>query len=107
MWKVHRWRLSCFLLILGDTEDQNGVSAELYGEWPLHTWVNSPYFRWLRVTFGRILAKAPVEYPEPVEDEASNEELLHQSEDYTSALSYPPPPRKVVLSVLGQTKILI
>jgi hypothetical protein len=31
-WRVHRWRLACFLLVLGDTEDRNDVSGQLYGE---------------------------------------------------------------------------
>ena len=26
VWRVHRWKLACFLLVLGDTEDYNDVS---------------------------------------------------------------------------------
>jgi len=26
-WRVHRWRLACFSLVLGDTKDQNNVSG--------------------------------------------------------------------------------
>jgi len=36
-WRVHGWRLACFLLVLGDTEDRNDVSGQWYGEWPLDT----------------------------------------------------------------------
>ena len=43
-WRVHRWRLACFSLVLGDTEDWNDVSGPWYNEWPLDTWVDSPIF---------------------------------------------------------------
>jgi len=26
-WRVHRWRLACFSLVLGDSEDRNNVSG--------------------------------------------------------------------------------
>ena len=29
VWRVHRWRLACFSLVLGDTEDRNDV----LGQW--------------------------------------------------------------------------
>ena len=44
-WRVHRWQLACFSLVLGDTEDRNDVSGQWYNEWPLDTWVDSPIFR--------------------------------------------------------------
>jgi len=43
-WRVHRWRLACFSLELGDTEDRNDISGQLYNEWPPDTWVDSPIF---------------------------------------------------------------
>jgi hypothetical protein len=58
-WRVHRWRLSCFSLVLGDTEDRNDVSGQWYNECPLDTWVDSPIFRWLRDTFLPMLVKEP------------------------------------------------
>jgi hypothetical protein len=30
VWRVHRWRLGCFSLVLGDTEDRNDVSGQSY-----------------------------------------------------------------------------
>jgi len=62
-WRVHRWRLACFSLVLGDTEDRNDISGQWYNEWPLDTWVDSPIFRWLRDTFLQMLVNAAVEYP--------------------------------------------
>ena len=44
-WRVHRWWLPCFSLVLGDTENCNDVSLQLHNEWPLHTWVESLIFR--------------------------------------------------------------
>jgi hypothetical protein len=97
-WRVHRWRLACFSLVLGDTEDRNDVSGQWYNDWPLDTWVDSPIFRWLRDTFLPMLVNEPAEYPEPDEDEASNEALLHEPESNQSALPRaPPPPQKAVL----------
>jgi len=43
-WKVYRWRLACFSLVLGDTKDRDDVSGQLYNEWPLDTWVDSLIF---------------------------------------------------------------
>jgi len=96
-WRVHRWRLECFSLVLGVTEDRNDVSGQWYNEWPLDTWVDSPIFLWLRDTFLPMLVKEPAEYPEPDEDEASNEALLHEPESNQCALPSAPPPRKAVL----------
>jgi hypothetical protein len=36
-WRVHRWRLACFAVVLGDTEHRNDVSGKWYREWPLDT----------------------------------------------------------------------
>jgi len=44
MWRVHRWQLSCFSLVLGDTKDWNDVSGQWSDEWPLNTRVNTPIF---------------------------------------------------------------
>ena len=43
-WRVHRWRLACFSLVLGDTEDCSDISGQWYDEWPLNTWVDTPIF---------------------------------------------------------------
>jgi len=43
-WRVHRWRLSGFSMVLEDTKDQNDVSGQWYDEWPHNTWVDSPIF---------------------------------------------------------------
>jgi len=97
-WRVHRWRLACFSLVLGDTEDRNDVSGQWYDKWPLDTWVDSPIFRWLRDTFLPMLVNESAEYPEPDEDEALNEALLHEPESLKSTLPCaPPPPQKAVL----------
>jgi len=96
-WRVHRWRLGCFSLVLGDTKDWNDVSGQWYNHWPLVTWVDSPIFRWLRGTFLPKLATAAVEYPKPDEDKASNEALLHEPGSNWSALPHGPPPQKAML----------
>jgi hypothetical protein len=97
-WRVHRWRLACFSLLLGDTEDRNNVSGQWYDKWPLDTWVDSPIFRWLRDTFLLMLVNESAEYPEPDKDEASNEVLLHKPESLQSTLPHAPPsPQKAVL----------
>jgi len=97
-WRVHRWGLACFSLVLGDTEDRNDVSRQWYNDWPLDTWVDSPIFRWLRDIFLPMLVNEQGEYPEPDEDEASNEALRHEPESNQSALPRgPPPPQKAVL----------
>jgi len=46
-WRVHRWWLACYSVVLGDTEDRNDISGQWYNKWPLDTWVDSPIFRWL------------------------------------------------------------
>ena len=96
-WRVHRWRLPCFSLVLGDTEDWNDVSGQWYNELPLDTWVDSPIFRWLRDTFLSMVVKEPAEYPEPDEVEALNEALLQEPESNTCALPSAPPPQQAVL----------
>ena len=45
-----------------------------------------------------MLVKDPAEYPEPDEDEASNEALLHRPESLKSTLPHAPPrPQKALL----------
>jgi len=44
-----------------------------------------------------MLVNAAAEYPEPDEDEASNEALLHQPESNSRALPCAPPPQKAML----------
>jgi len=94
---VYAWRLACFSLVLGDTEDRNDVSEQSYNEWPLDTWVDSPIFRMLKDTFLKMLVKETAEYPMPDEDEESNEALLHEPECNKSALRRASPPQKAVL----------
>ena len=47
-WRVHRWWLARFSLVLGDTEDLDDVSEHCLNEWPLDTWEDSPIFKSLR-----------------------------------------------------------
>ena len=96
-WRVHRWWLAWFSLVLGDTEDWNYVSRQWYNEWPIHTSVDSPIFRWLRDTVLPMLVDASVQNPEPDQTEASNEALLHIPGSNQCALPFAPPPQKVVL----------
>jgi hypothetical protein len=95
-WRVHRWRLACFSLVLGDTEDRNDVSGQWHIKWPLDTWVESPIFQWLRETFLPMLVMEPAGYPEPDQDDASRETLL-PAEGNENALPSAPPPQQVVL----------
>jgi len=96
-WRVHRWRLTCFSLVLADTKDCNDVSGQWYNEWPLNPWVDSLIFRWLRGTFLPMVVNEPAEYPEPDEDEASNEVLPYEPKRIKCTLPSAPSPRKVVL----------
>jgi len=75
-WRVHRWWLACFLLVLGDTEDRNNVSGQWYDAWALDTLLDSPKFRWLRVTFLPMLVNKHAEYPEPDKDDPLRQALL-------------------------------
>jgi len=107
-WRVHRWWLACFSLVLGDREDRNDVSGQWYDEWPLDTWVDSPIFCWLRETFLPMLVNEPAEYPEPDQDDESREALLLEQDRYENALPGAPPPQKAVLFCLlpGQVRHL-
>ena len=58
-WRVHRWQLPSFSIVLGDTEDLNDVSGQWHDEWPLDTWVESLNFQWLRETLLLLLIKEP------------------------------------------------
>ena len=49
-WRVHRWRLGCFSLVLGETGDRNEISGQWYNECQHDTWVDLPMFGWLRET---------------------------------------------------------
>jgi len=108
VWRVHRWRLGCFSLVLGDTEDRNDISGQWYTEWPLNTRVDSPIFRWLRDTYLPMLVNAAAEYPELDKDEASNEVLLHNPRSNSPALTCAPPSQKAVqfCPLLGQVRHL-
>jgi len=106
-WRVHRWRLACFSLVLGDTEDRKDVSGQWHDEWPLDTWVESPIFRWLRVTFLPMLDKERAEYPEPDQDDASRETLLPEARNENAPPSAPPPQKAVLFCPLpGQVRHL-
>jgi len=99
-WRVHRWRLACFTLVLGGTEDRNDVSGKWHNEWPLDTWVESPIFRWLRETFLAMLVKEPAEYPEPDEDNVSREMLLPEERNENAPPSVPPLQKAVLFCPL-------
>jgi len=96
-WRMPRWRLTCISLVLGDTKDRNDVSGHWYDEWPIDTSVDSPIFRWLWDAFLPILVKDPAEYPEPDENEESNEALLQKPESNQSSLLPAPLPQKAGL----------
>jgi len=91
-WRVHTWQIACFSLVLGDTKDRNDISRQWYDEWPLDTWVDSPILWWLWDTSLPMLGNEPAEYPEPAEDEASHEALLHKPESNKSSLPSAPTP---------------
>ena len=95
--RVHRRRLPCFSLVLGNTEDQYDISGQWYNEWPLDTWVDSPIYRWLRDTFLPMLVNEYAEHPEHDKDDASNEALLHEPERLKSTLPHALPLQKAVL----------
>jgi len=102
-WRVHKWRLACLSLVLGDTEDCNDVSGQWHDESPLDTWVESPIFRSLRETVLPMLVKEPAQYPEPDPDDASREMFLSE-ERKENATPREPPPQIAVLfcSLPGQ-----
>jgi len=91
VWRVHKWRLACFPLVLPDTEDGNDVVGQWHDEWPVDTQVESPIFRWLGETFLPMLVKEPAEYPEPDQDDASRETLLPEEINENAPPSAPPP----------------
>jgi len=95
-WRVDRWQLACFTLVLGDIEDRNNVSGQWHDEWPLDGSVASPIFRWLRDTFLPMLVKKPAEYPEPDKDDTLREMLFPEQRN-DNALPSAPPPQKAVL----------
>jgi hypothetical protein len=74
-------------LVLGVTEDWNDVAGQCYIESQLDTSVDSPIFRWLGDTFLPMLVNKSTDYPEPDEDEAANEALLHEPKCLESTLS--------------------
>jgi hypothetical protein len=94
---VYRWRLAYFSLVLGDKKDRIDLSRYWCNEWPLHSWVDCRIFRWLRDTVPRMLVERPAKYPEPDEDEASNEGLPHKAESNMNAVPCAPPPQKALL----------
>jgi len=97
-WWVPSWRLACFSVVLGDTEDQNEVSGQWYNEWPLDTWVDSLILRWLRDTYLPMLDNESGQHSEPDENEASNEALLNEPDSHESTLLCAPhPPQQAVL----------
>jgi len=50
-WRVDRWWLVYFSLMLGDTEHYYHICGQFYCKWPLDTWLAFQMFRWLRVAF--------------------------------------------------------
>jgi hypothetical protein len=107
-WRVHPWQLACFSLVLGDTEDCNDVSGQRYDQWALDSWVDSPIFRSLKVTFLPMLVKELAKYPEPDEDDPLKEVLLPEQRRHKNALSAAPPRPKVVIfcALPGQVRHL-
>ena len=95
-WRVHRWRLPCFSLVLGDMEAPNNMSGQCYNECAVDAWVDSSIFRCLRATFLPMLVNEPAEYPEPDEDDPLREALLPEQKRHENALPSAPPPHKPV-----------
>jgi len=101
-WRVHRWRLACFSLVLWDTMDCKDISGQWNYEWPLDTWVDFPIFRWQRETFQPMLVNDPAAYPGPDNDDESWEAQLLEWYRIENALpSTPPPPKAVIFSPLA------
>jgi len=106
-WRVHRWRLACLLLVLGDTEDRNDVFGQWHAEWPLDTWVECPIVRRLRETILAMFVKEPAEYPEPDQDDASSETPLPEQRNKNAPPSAPSPQQAVLFCPLpGQVRNL-
>jgi len=106
-WRVHRWWLACFSLVLGDTEDHNDVCGQLHDEWPLNTWVDSLIFRWPREEFLPMLLNTTAEYPEPDQDDTSRDALLPEQVRDDNALPSAPPQTAVLFCPLpGQFRQL-
>jgi SNF2 family DNA or RNA helicase len=82
--------------VLGETEDCNDVSGKWHNEWTLDMWVESPNFRWLRVTILPMVVKEPAKYPQQDQPDASRVRLL-QEETNESAPPSAPPPQKALL----------
>jgi hypothetical protein len=91
-WRVHRWWLAYFSLVLGATEDRNNVCGQLNDKWPLDTCIDSLRFRWLREAFLPNLVKESVDCPEPDQDNESSEALLPNQDRYGKQLPSAPPP---------------
>jgi hypothetical protein len=72
-WRVHRWGLACFLLVLGNTKDRKEVSGQWRDESPVETWVESLIFQRLREIFLPMLVNESAEYPESYQDYALRE----------------------------------
>jgi len=44
-WRIYRWGLACFSLVLGVTKDRNDIARQWYNEWPIDNCVDSLIFR--------------------------------------------------------------
>jgi len=95
--RVHRWRLACFLFLLGDTEDCNNVSWQCYKEWPAETGVDSSISRSLRDTFLPMFVDEPAEYCEPDQDNTSREAVLPKHDRHENAHPNAPSPQMAIL----------
>jgi len=106
-WRVHRWQLACFSLVLGDTEDRSDIPGRWYNEWPLDTSVGPPIFRRLRETLLPMLVNELAEYPKPDEDDASRETLPPEERNENAVTSEPPPQNALLFCLLpGQVRHL-
>jgi hypothetical protein len=83
--------------VLRDTDDRNDVFEQWYDECKLDTWVDSPIFRCLRVTFLPMLVTEHAGYPKPDEDNPLLEAPLPAQERHKYDLPSAPPPQKAVL----------
>jgi len=85
-WRIHRWSLVCFFIVLGDTNNHNTLLKQWYDEGLLDAMVDYPIFQGLIVTFLPMLIFEPVEYTEPDQDKTSSEVLLHEPELHKNSL---------------------
>jgi hypothetical protein len=99
-YRVHRWRLACLSLVLGNTENKN-VTGEWIQSWSeINDFSEPQSFRWLREDFILMLVHDLAEYlPAELGKDLLEAEVIVSSN---------PPPQKAVLycPLSGQVRYL-